>query len=220
MRELLVQRHPVVILTAVIKAYLCMFGASIGLRLLAFYYDLLAGFEGSPDDDMGWGLMFASWCRRIIPTPKNKFEYGVTHILVVAFVIAVFAQKQAPVQTKIYGFWSNKERLKARGLSQKRTAWGLIGEQDENDDDSSEDEEEEVAAETKGDSKAKAAKKSAPSTATSGSKPKKKGEKLKKDDMPVPVTEPGSTPFWAANSAGIPQAVPKGGFTWTPEGLE
>merc|ERR1719335_1829531 len=115
--------------------------------------------------------MFASWCRKIIPTPKSKFEYNLTHILVLAFVIACFAQKQAAVQTKIYNFWSNKEKLKARGLSQKRTAWGLIGEQDENQDES--DDDDEVAGDAKGDGKAKAAKKSSPTTASSGSRPKK-----------------------------------------------
>ena len=220
MRELLVQRHPLVILAAVLKAYMCMFAAAVGLRILSFYYDLLAGFEGSPDDTMGWALMFASWCRRIIPTPRDKFEYGVTHILVLAFVIAIFAQKQAAAQKKIYDFWSNKERLKARGLSQKKTAWGLIGEKDENDSEESSDEEE-VAAETKSDGKAKAAKKPSPVSASSGdSRPRKKGEKLKKSDMPVPVMEAGSTPFWAANSVGIPQAVPKDGFTWQPDSFE
>merc|ERR1719335_1268937 len=111
--------------------------------------------------------MFASWCRKIIPTPKSKFEYNLTHILVLAFVIACFAQKQAAVQTKIYNFWSNKEKLKARGLSQKRTAWGLIGEQDENQDESSDDDDEDVADDAKGDGKAKAAKKSSPTTASS-----------------------------------------------------
>jgi hypothetical protein len=191
------------------------------LRILSFYYDLLAGFEGSPDDDaMGWALMFASWCRRIIPTPKNKFEYGITHILVLSFAIAVFAQKQATAQKKIYDYWSGRERLKARGLSQKRTAWGLIGEKDENNDsDESSDEEEEVAVETKGDGKEKKAKKEKPATASSGDKPRKKGDKLKKDQMPVPVMEAGATPFWAANAAGM-QAIPKQDFTWQPEGFE
>merc|ERR1719389_975653 len=105
---------------------------------------------------MGWALMFASWCRRIIPTPRDKFEYGVTHILVLAFVIAIFAQKQAAAQTKIYNFWSNKERLKARGLSQKRTAWGLIGEKDENESDDSSDDDDGVAVAAKGGGESKA----------------------------------------------------------------
>merc|ERR1719487_556349 len=141
-----------------------MLVACLAMRFLALNYEYISQYEDENTERTSWLFKFTHLLKMIFPNKGGKLEYDLTEVLIMCFPIAFCALKPAPAEKKTYDYWSDAERLKARGLTEAKHGWGVKPEAYSSDD------------EGKGD---KAAKKDKAEAKKEDKRPEKKKDKAK-----------------------------------------